>query len=116
MVDSQRALEKKWSTLRFGEVNVETKGEQHVFEIQIHLNDLAPDAVRVELYANGDMGRTPALQEMKLDGQPGGAAGGYVYSATVPAARPRADYTVRIIPRCDGVAIPLEDGRILWQR
>ena len=53
---------------------------------------------------------------MKLDGQPGGAAGGYVYSATVPAARPRADYTVRIIPRCDGVAIPLEDGRILWQR
>ena len=62
MVDSQRALEKKWSTLRFGEVNVETKGEQHVFEIQIHLNDLAPDAVRVELYANGDMGRTPACK------------------------------------------------------
>jgi hypothetical protein len=43
-------------------------------------------------------------------------SGGYVYSATVAAARPSADYTARVMPRCDGVAIPLEDPRILWQR
>ena len=27
-----------------------------------------------------------------------------------------ADYTARVIPHCDGVAVPLEDARILWQR
>jgi starch phosphorylase len=33
----------------------------------------------------------------------------------VPAARPATDYTARVIPQHDGVAIPLEDARILWQ-
>ncbi|MGO8954008.1 MAG: hypothetical protein ACLPWS_09915 [Rhodomicrobium sp.] len=45
-----------------------------------------------------------------------GAPGGYVYSATVPAVRSAADYTPRVIPNFEGVAIPLEDARILWQR
>jgi starch phosphorylase len=45
-----------------------------------------------------------------------GAAGGCVYSAGVPAGRPPGDYTARVIPHCDGVSIPLEDARILWQR
>ena len=116
MVDSLRALENKWSTLRFGEVNVETKGEQHIFEIQVYLNGLDPDALRVELYADGDMGHTPTLQEMKRAGQLASAAGGYIYNVAVPAVRPSADYTVRMIPHCDGIAIPLEDARILWQR
>jgi len=34
----------------------------------------------------------------------------------VPAARPATDYTARLIPHGDGVAIPLEEARILWQR
>jgi len=42
--------------------------------------------------------------------------GGYVYSTTVPAARPAADYTARMMPRGDGVGILLEDPRIRWQR
>ena len=41
---------------------------------------------------------------------------GYVYRAAGSAARQPADYTARVIPHCDGVAIPLEDARILWQR
>ncbi len=115
MVDWQHSLEKKWATLRFGEVKVETRGEQHVFEVQLGLNDLDPNAVRVELYADGVMGGAPVRQEMKRVRQAAGA-GGNVYSAAVSADRPPADYTARVIPRCDGVAIPLEDARILWQR
>jgi starch phosphorylase len=56
------------------------------------------------------------LQEMSRVRQLAGASGGYVYSAAVSAARPPTDYTPRVIPNCDGVAIPLEDARILWQR
>jgi glycogen phosphorylase len=116
MVDWQHSLEQKWTTLHFGEVKVETRGEQHVFEVQVFLNDFDPKAVRVELYADGVRGSGPERHEMKRVRQLAGASGGYVYSAAVSAARPRADYTSRVIPDCDGVAVPLEAAQILWQR
>jgi starch phosphorylase len=115
MVEWQRSLEQKWAALRFSEVKVETRGGQHIFEVQVFLNDLDPKAVRVELYANGVMGSPPVRQEMKRVRQLAGMSGGYVYSAAVSATRPPADYTAMLIPHCDGVAIPLEDARILWQ-
>ncbi len=116
MVEWQHGLEQKWANLRFGEVKVETKGEQHVFEVQVYFDDLDPKAVRVELSADGANGDNPVRQEMERVRQLTGSPGGYVYSAAAPAARPPADYTARVIPRCDGLAIPLENARILWQR
>ena len=116
VVKWQNALDEKWATLHFGEVKVETRGEQHVFEVQVYLADLDPKAVRVELYADGVKGAAPVRQGMKRVRQLAGASGGYVYSAVVSAARPSTDYTARMIPHGDGVAIPLEDPRILWQR
>jgi starch phosphorylase len=116
MVDWQHALDRKWESLRFGDLRVETNGDHHVFEIDIFLNDLDPDAVRVELYADGINGGDPVREEMKRLRQPAGASGSYVYRAAVSAARPATDYTARVIPHCDGVAIPLEAAQILWQR
>jgi starch phosphorylase len=116
IVDWQHSLEQKWATLHFGEVKVETRGDQHVFEVQVWLNGLDPTAVRVDLYADGVAGSAPVRQEMKRVREPVNAPGSYVYNAAVPAARPPSDYTARVIPHCDGVAIPLEDARILWQK
>jgi starch phosphorylase len=116
MVAWQRRLEEKWASLHFGEVKVETRGDQHVFEVRVYLDDLDPKAVRVELYGGGGMGGTPVRQEMKCVSRPAGASGHYVYSAAVSAARPPTDYAARVVPHYDGVAIPLEDVRILWQR
>jgi hypothetical protein len=56
MANWRHALEQRWAALRFGEVKVETGGGQHVFEIQVCLNDLDPETVRVELYAGGLVG------------------------------------------------------------
>jgi starch phosphorylase len=97
-------------------VKVQTEAAQHVFEVQVRFNDLNPKAVRVELCADGVMGSASVRQEMKLAGQLAGASGGYVYSAAVSAARAAKDYTARLIPQRSGVAIPLEESRILWQR
>ena len=116
VVNWQHTLEQKWAALSFGEVKVQTKAAQHVFDVQVHLADLEPEAVQVQLYADGINGDAPVRQEMKRVRQLPGVSGGHVYSATVPAARPPADYTARVIPHRDGVAIPLEDARILWQR
>jgi starch phosphorylase len=116
LVDWQRAMEKQWPTIRFGEMKVDTDREQHVFEVQVYLNDVDPNAARVELYADGVNGEGPVRQEMERVQQVAGTPGGYAYRARLPVTRPAADYTARLIPHRDGVAIPLEDARIIWQR
>ena len=116
MVDWQHAVGKNWGLLRFGDLRVETKADHHVVEIEIFLNDLDPNTVRVELYADGINGGDPVRVEMKCVGPLSGVSRSYVYEATVPATRPVTDYTARVIPHGDGAAIPLEDARILWQR
>jgi starch phosphorylase len=116
LVDWRNALAPKWAVLRFGAVTVETKGEQHVIAVEVFLIDASPDTVRVELYADGVKGGSAVRQEMTRVRQLAYGTGGYVYRAAVSAARPSADYTARVMPHCDGVAIPLEDARILWQR
>jgi starch phosphorylase len=110
-----QALEQKWAALRFGEVKVESNPEQHIFEAQLYLDDLDPEAVRVELFANGADGSPPERLEMKRVRQLVGATNGYAYRAEVSTARPATDYTARVIPRRDGAAVPLEDAHILWQ-
>jgi glycogen phosphorylase len=116
VVDWKKSLKQKWATLYFGEVKVETRGDQHVFEVQVCLSDLDPQAVRLELYADGVKGSSSVRQEMRRIRQVATGSGRYVYGATVSAARPPADYTARVIPLYDGVAVPLEVDSILWQR
>jgi glycogen phosphorylase len=116
LVKWQHAMEEHWSDLRFGEIKVAADRGDHVFEVQLYLGGLDPNMVRVELYADGVDGEEPVRQEMKYIRQLAGISGHCVYSAAVPAARPPSDYTARVTPHCDGVAIPLEDTRILWQR
>jgi glycogen phosphorylase len=112
----EHALKEKWATLRFGQVKVQTSAVQHIFEAEVFLNGLNPNFVRVELYANGTDGSGPIRQEMTRVRQLAGADSGYAYVAQVPATRPDADYTARLIPHGDGVAVPLEVDSILWQR
>jgi starch phosphorylase len=116
VVDWRHALENEWPALRFGAVKVETAGEQHVFEVDVYLNQLDANAAQVELYADGVNGDGPVRQEMECVQQLAGASGGYAYTARVPAARPAGDYTVRVAPHRDRVAVPLEAAPILWQR
>jgi starch phosphorylase len=114
MVYWRQNLREKWPTLHFGELKVETRDGHHVFEVELVLNDLDPEAVRVELYAEGV--KDSAGQEMEWDRTPTGNALGKIYRASVVAARPATDYTARVIPHFAGVAVPLEINAILWQR
>ena len=111
----QQVLGRKWGALRFGKVTVEKDGDQHLFDVEVHLAGLDPDAVRVELYADGAGDGAPVRQEMKRVQQPVGPSDS-TYRARVPAVRPATDYTVRLVPRHEGAAIPLEEARILWLR
>jgi starch phosphorylase len=113
----QHALKAKWLPLRFGEPSVETRGEEHVFEVQVWFNGLDPRTVRVELYAGATAGGTPVRVEMKRARKRASPDGdNYTFSAAVSAARPPEDFTPRVIPHRVGVAVPLEADSILWQR
>jgi starch phosphorylase len=113
MVDWRNTVDRKWNSLRFGDLRVKTDADQHAFEVEVFLNDLDANAVRVELYADGINGADPVRVEMKYTRT---LAGGCVYSASVPTARPATDYTARLIPQHSGVSVPLESAHILWQR
>jgi starch phosphorylase len=120
VADWRHAVENAWPGIRFGELKVETTGGQHVFEAQVYLNSLDPNAARVEIYADGVNGGAPVRQEMErvqqFAGASTGASTGYAYRAQVPATRPATDYTARVIPHHTGAAVPLEAAQILWQR
>jgi starch phosphorylase len=115
MVNWLHNLEQHWGMLRFGEAKVVTEEGRHVFQVEVYLGSLDPKSVRVELYADGVNGGESEHQEM-MRGEPLIEANAYTYSAQVPAIRPATDYTARVIPQHDGVAVPLELARILWQR
>jgi starch phosphorylase len=107
----QRALAAHWPQVRFGGAKTETADGAHNFEVQVYLDELDPEAVRVELYADPDVRHT-----MTRGPQLVGSANGYVYTARVPADRPATDYTPRLVPYRPGAKVPLEAPQILWQR
>jgi starch phosphorylase len=115
VVDWQNNMDQNWATLSFGEVKVVSDKGKQVFEVEVYLGSLDPKSVRVELFADGLNGGEPERHQMK-SAQQLAEANGYTYRAQMPVTRPATDYTVRVIPQHDGVAVPLEALRILWQR
>jgi glycogen phosphorylase len=87
---------------------VETKADHHLFAIEICLDDLDPNAVRVALYADGLDGGDPLREEVKCAQVSADATRRYAYQVAVRNTRPANDYTVRLIPQRFGVPVPLE--------
>jgi starch phosphorylase len=110
------ALQQHWPHLSLGPLTGRRAGDRQEFELVVHLQGLDPDAVRVELYAESDEEADPVRQEMTPAGGARDAADGSLFHASVPAGRPTKDYTARLIPRFDGLSIPLEADQISWQR
>jgi starch phosphorylase len=112
----QLALQRHWPEVSIGEPDIKTSGGQHRFDIPVILGGLDTEAVCVELYAEsterGSAERHRAIRVRSLAGTPGA----HVFSVAVPAIRPAADYTARVLPEFDGVSVPLEAAQIAWQR
>lgn len=116
IVNWKHALAQNWPKLRFNQVKIETQENQYEFEVQVYLNGLNPNAVKLEIYANKMEDQQSVIQEMTLIRQLSSEANFYIYRASVPANRSEKAYTVRIIPFFPDVSVPLEENRILWQK
>jgi glycogen phosphorylase len=116
VINWRNSLASKWGALRFGSLSVDTRDGRYFFKVEVRMGDVGPGMVRVELYADGIKGGDAVRQEMTSAGGQAGEAGSLLFSADVPSDRPATDYTARIIPRSDSLAVPLEAGWILWQK
>jgi starch phosphorylase len=108
------SLEKHWVELHFGELHVQEENSEYVFTVQLHMGELDPDAVRLELYAEPSNSQEPEIHVLERHEVLTGDLNGYLYSAHLPARRPASDYTPRVIPHFDGALVPLEARQILW--
>ena len=114
LVAWQDELAKHWSALRFGSATVQRQGEQYLFEVQVFFDDMNPEAVRVELYAEGEKDAARFTQTMNRGERLVGAASAFTFTAVAPTNRPAADYTPRLVPQNVGALVPLEAPFILW--
>jgi starch phosphorylase len=85
-------------------------------EVELLVNGLNPNAVRVELFVDAISGGESIRQEMKWTRTLAAELSRCVYQATIPTTRPASQYTARVIPQRARLGGPLEFGRILWQR
>jgi starch phosphorylase len=107
-------LARHWPMVRFGSATVEQKEGQYLFQAQVFLDDLDPDAVGVELYAEGQNGSAPSLTPMKRGERLVGSENGFMFAVRIPATRTAGDYTPRLVPFHRGAYVPLEAPFILW--
>ncbi len=114
LIKWQSQIAKHWSSLRFGSATVQQKDGQYNFQVQVFLNDLDPNAVSAELFAEGPTGSAPTRLIMNRGERLVGSENGFTYAAVVPATRPASDYTPRLIPYHEGASVPLEAPYVLW--
>ncbi|MGA8224367.1 MAG: alpha-glucan family phosphorylase [Candidatus Acidiferrales bacterium] len=114
LLNWQLDMAKHWPKLRFGSTKIEQKGKVNLFQIQVFLDDLDPSSVSVELYAESRNGNVRVRQSMDRGERLVGSVNGFMYTASVPATRPAADYTPRLVPYHEGAIVPLEASYILW--
>lgn len=104
-------LRRRWPDLHIGEKTVGRDGTTWSFSVPVDLGGIAPQDVAVQLYAEPRNGGQPFVGELSTTpSNPG------IYIGSAPASRPAGEYTVRIIPRHTGAAVPAELPLILWQK
>lgn len=104
-----------WPSVHIGAHTATPTDDGFTLDVQIYLDDLPPDDIGVQLYANGTTPDTPSQCHTMERGQAlPGAVNGFHYHKRIVTTRPVHDYTVRIVPSHPLAAVPLEEPAILW--
>ncbi len=109
-------LETRWQQLSFGSLEFEEQDGHYAFKLPVFYDEIDPEAIQVQLYAEPRNGSNAEIHPMLRGQQPSMPARGCSYSARIPAQRPAGDYTPRVIPALEGTVVPIETNRILWYR
>ena len=107
-------LAQHWQRIHFGSVMSQQTDERHHFQVQVYLDELRPEVIRVELYADATEADDSVCQPLERGALLSGTNNAYVYQGSVSANRPAVDYTPRIVPVHAEASVPLEANFILW--
>ncbi|HET7115139.1 MAG TPA: alpha-glucan family phosphorylase [Hanamia sp.] len=115
IMDAKHLLHSKWNEIHFGEVKTEATENGFSFDATIFFDDDLKDKISIEIFAmdinNGDQ------EIIKMNLQSTSENNNeHIYLAEVNTGRKLDDYTLRIIPCYENIAVPIEDNLILWQR
>ncbi|WP_286084391.1 alpha-glucan family phosphorylase [Agrobacterium sp. FDAARGOS_525] len=103
------------SSVHFGTVHAERRGDTHSFSIEVYLGELSPADLAIEIYADGIGGEAPFLGKADQEDNGSNPDGYHRYTCTVPAGRPTTDYTPRLVPYHPLARIPLDLAAIVWR-
>jgi starch phosphorylase len=110
----QHQLARSWASVRIGAATLQRADQFDAFQVQVFFGDANPDALRVELFAEGLNGEGPVRHAMQRSEPLLGSVNGFAYSLKLPRTRPAEDYTPRVVPNMTGAFIPLEAPYIRW--
>ena len=82
----------------------------------VYLDDLDPQCIAVQLFANGDANQAPEVHTMTRGDPLAGAINSYSYFCELPVHRSADQYTPRIVPHREHCLVPMEASQILWYR
>lgn len=103
-----------WHEIHWGNLSVSPEQGGWIFEVQIYLGEIVPDAVQIQLYADPDGMQAPVCEVMTRHASIPGALHGYLYRCQVRTARPCADFTPRCVAFHPAAFIPIENNLIHW--
>ena len=53
LTEKMHNLNEKWGSMHFGDVEVEQVNAKYNYKVPVYFNDLDPDMIQIELYAEG---------------------------------------------------------------
>ncbi|MDN3690523.1 alpha-glucan family phosphorylase [Cyclobacterium jeungdonense] len=114
MYEDHMHLKANWDAISFGDIQNETIGDFHVFQVAIRLGEINPEWVIVEIFSEGTNGGMPEKVPMERLMDPNNP-GVQVYRGKVTSAKPMEHFTIRVRPNLKSTSVPLEVSQIFWE-
>jgi starch phosphorylase len=112
----RRRLLDGWAGIRFGALSIAEERGCRSVSLEVFLGEIPPEDLAVELFADAPDGRSaPERRPMTPSGPLPGTTHGHLFTATVPASRPAAAYTARVVPARADALWPLELPLVAWR-
>ncbi len=116
LTQKKKTIKENFSKIQFGEVDYSSKEGQYFYKVPVFFNDINPDEIAVQLYADPLNGQEHEVYNMKRGEQINTAKNGYMFKIELLAKRKISDYTPRIVPLFNSEVKPIEANQILWKK
>jgi starch phosphorylase len=109
-------IQRHWNSVHIATVSRSSDGERLRVDAQVYIDDLEPDSVCVELYADPQASESrPERIPLQRGETLTATHGGYHYYLEFRTQRPAAHYTLRVIPTHPLLRWPLENNLVCWE-